>query len=323
MTDGFPHVPQMTLEKWSTATHNTVMSPSNYLRQPLAARRSKPIARQAHAVNSFRRLSVLIAMVMPILAGCGEDEYKRPAAEDPLGRPENLAISPAGSADSGTVPIPAVTSGDLHSDLRSDLGLTTERFGLYSNRDLTEKADAFWKLYWMTKAVNEGHALPGMRTELDALDQAVRKMRADKNVSAITSILKLVRTGLAASDLEARLSRRGVRTASLGWSGGSYDMNRVLTRGQGSSSTRIHIGPKLTASDARLAAAWATLHHKSPLMVERESYQRAAQMTADLGDTLDDERRQAGEHLIGRDKVLPGAGIGNPYESMFPAKIVR
>lgn len=229
------------------------------------------------------------------------------------------APAPALAADSAPVPIPALPGGDL----RSDLGITTERYGAYSNRDMVEKADSFWKFYWMTKALNEGHEPPGMRAELDTIDRVARKLHSDKNVSAISAIIKQIRTGLEASDLETRLSKRGVRTASLGWSGGSYDLSRALNDSTGGSKKPIRSGPKLNVEEARMAAAWATRHHKPPTLVERECYQRAAEMTRQLGDTLDDERRQAGEHLIGRDKVVPGAGLGNPYDSMFPSKTVR
>jgi hypothetical protein len=73
----------------------------------------------------------------------------------------------------------------------------------------------------------------------------------------------------------------------------------------------------------RLAADWATRHHNLPALVEQESFSRAADMTSQLGDSLDEERRQAGESPIGRDKVAPDAGLGNPYESMFPSRPVR
>jgi len=70
------------------------------------------------------------------------------------------------------------------------------------------------------------------------------------------------------------------------------------------------------------AAEWAGHYHTSPEQVRRESFARASAATLTLGDDLDDERKQAGEHPIGRDKVL-GAGLGNPYESTFPTDPVR
>jgi hypothetical protein len=257
----------------------------------------------------------MLAALGAVLSGCGDDAYKQTAKKDPAFADDLPTVASA----QPTVPIPPLPSGDL----RADLGITTERYGDYSNRDLVEKADIYWKLYYMTKALQEGHPSPETVPALQAVKAAMRKLHPDKNVTAIESIVKLIDTGLSAQNLEESLSRRGIRTASLGWSGGEYDLTRELRPTAHDVPGETGKRPKVSDSDARLAASFAGRFHKAPALVRQESFQQAAELANQLGDTLDEERSQAGAHPIGRDKVDPSAGLANPYASAFPSPPIR
>jgi hypothetical protein len=259
-------------------------------------------------------LACAAVVALAALCGCGEDQYKPPVRKNLLAD----ATPPPSVAAPAPIPIPSLPGGDL----RADLGIASERYSGYSNRDLVDKADIFWKLYYMTKELQQGGTPRNLTAEFDALNARARKLHHDQNVAAIAVILNEVRTGLDARDLGQRLARHGVGVDSLPWTGGGYAIERALRAPE-----RIHDGErslsKVPTTEARRAADWATRHHASPAQVARESFSRAADLTNQLGDTLDDERRQAGESPIGRERVAPGAGLGNPYESMFPSRPVR
>jgi hypothetical protein len=254
-----------------------------------------------------------IAALSPLF-GCGEDEYKPVAKKAILADSTATDLAPAPA----TIQVPPLPGGDL----RTDLGIASESYGDYSNRDMVDKADIFWKLYYMTKELQQGGTPRNLTAEFDALNNHAKKLHPDKNVAAIIDVLKEVRTGLDARNLGQRLARREIRVESLPWTGGGYAIERALKSPDPSPAGRPK-PPAATSADSRIAADWATRHHNSPLMVQQESFSRAADLTAQLGDSLDDERRQAGEHPIGREKVVPGAGLGNPYDSMFPSRPVR
>jgi hypothetical protein len=253
--------------------------------------------------SSGVRISTLAAAVLIAisLAGCGEDSYK---SEKPYHFADSLPDMPRRRSSVA----PAITIPPLPvADLRSDLGLNAKPFGTYSNRDLRDKADVFWKFYWITKALEENRRPPSLNGELRTIEQAIRKMQPDKNTQSLSSILDEIREGLAADDLDQRLSSQGIRVATLPWSGGGYDLSRQLDGTTVKSRVSSYQTRKLSSSDIRLAVDWAARHHKSPSLVKDDSFRHASAMTSELGDALDDERKEAGEHPIGRDQIIPGS----------------
>jgi len=270
-----------------------------------------------HINRYVRKASGALALVaLAFLAGCGDDQYKLAPTENK----ELVTAPPIASLGPDVVPPPAIDVPALPAnDLRDDLGISTERYSGYSSRDLVDKADIFWKLYYMNKSLETGHIEPEVRSALDKVARTTGKMTADNNVASIQAIIKDLKTGFEADALTNKLSSQGVGMASVNWSGGQLTVSTQL---QNELNKKRSLSGRASSVGVRDAAEWAGHHHASPEQIRRESFARASAATLALGDDLDDERKQAGEHLIGREKVL-GAGLGNSYESSFPTNPVR
>ncbi len=267
-----------------------------------------------------RTCATICVFSLVLAAGCGEDRYRTPRAASRI-----ATAPPPGGFGASVAPSPINIPAIPANDLRTDLGITSEKYGDYSNRDLVDKADIFWKLYWMTKGLAEGRISADIPAELEKMARTVGKLHPDRNVEAISDILKDLKTGMEADRLSGQLNARGVPVASLNWAGGQVALSNQLKEKKPHGHVKnLQRSAVLSASVARDVEAWAGNHHAPPEQVHRKSIESAAGKTLHLGDTLDEERKQAGEHLIGRDKVIGSAtGLGNPYQSAFPTSPIR
>jgi len=162
--------------------------------------------RLIHKASSLLAISALV-----VLAGCGEDQYKlAPENKELITAPPIASLGPDIKAPPA-IDVPRIPANDL----KDDLGISTERYSGYSSRNLTDKADVFWKLYYMGKSLETGHVEPEVRSTLDKLSRTTSKMTADKNTASIEAIIKDLKTGLEADALANKLSRQGIKAASV------------------------------------------------------------------------------------------------------------